>query len=261
MRIDILTTFPQIIEAVAAESVLGKAREKGVIEIAAANLRDYADDRHRSTDDEPYGGGPGMVMKCEPVFRAVEALTSRSGPGRARIILMTPQGRRLDQKMAEELAVQGHLIVICGRYEGVDERIREHLVTDEISIGDYVLAGGELPALVLMEAVARLVPGVLGDESSPERESFSNGLLEYAQYTRPADFRGYTVPEVLISGNHAGIEKWRRANALERTLRRRPDLLESAPLTEEETAFVAKTRKGDHESKCCPANTCDSSSS
>ena len=158
---------------------------------------------------------------------------------------MTPQGERLDQKMADELAAESHLIIICGRYEGIDERIREHLVTDEISIGDYVLAGGELPALVLLETVARLVPGVLGDESSPEMESFSSGLLEYAQYTRPAGFRGYGVPEVLLSGNHAEIEKWRRANALERTLKRRPDLLDAAPLTEEDKALIAKARKGE----------------
>ena len=229
MRIDIITTFPRIVEAVAGESVLGKARERGVLTLTAVNLREYAEDKHRSTDDEPYGGGPGMVMKCEPVFRAVEALTSRGGPGKARVILMTPQGRRLDQRLAQELAAESHLVIICGRYEGVDERIREHLATDEISIGDYVLAGGELPALVLLEVVARLVPGVLGDESSPETESFSGGLLEYAQYTRPADYRGYTVPEVLLSGNHAEIEKWRRANALERTLKRRPDLLDGAP--------------------------------
>ncbi len=243
MRIDILTTFPQIIVAVAGESVLGKARERGVVEIEAVNLRDYADGKHRSTDDEPYGGGPGMVMTCEPVFRAVEAVASRSGPGRPRIILMTPQGQRLDHKVAKELALQSHLIIICGRYEGVDERVREHLVTDEISIGDYVLAGGELPALVLMETVARLVPGVLGDESSPDSESFSSGLLEYAQYTRPADFRGHRVPEVLLSGNHAEIENWRRANALERTLNRRPDLLDVAPLTEEDKALIATFRK------------------
>jgi len=242
LRIDILTTFPQIIEAVAAESVLKKAREKGVIEIAAVNLRDYAQDKHRSTDDEPYGGGPGMVMKCEPVFRAVEALVARSGASRPRIILMTPQGRLLNQQLARELAGEGHLIIICGRYEGVDERIREHLATDEISIGDYVLAGGEIPALVLMEVVARLVPGVLGDECSAQCESFSNGLLEYAQYTRPANFRGYKVPEVLLSGNHAEIEKWRRANAIERTLARRPDLLDSAALTDEERELVAKAR-------------------
>ena len=253
MRIDIITTFPQIVETVAAESILGRARERGIVELNAVNLRDFAEGRHRSTDDEPYGGGPGMVMTCEPVFRAVEALTSRRGPGKPRIILMTPQGRRFDQKLAEELSGEGHLIVICGRYEGVDERIRERLATDEISIGDYVLTGGELPALVVADAVARLVPGVLGDETSPYTESFAGGLLEYAQYTRPADFRGYGVPEVLLSGNHAEIEKWRRRNALERTLKQRPDLLASALLTEEEKSLIAKARserkpeKEDHE--------------
>lgn len=243
MRIDILTTFPQVIEAVAGESILGKAREKGVLDIRAVNLRDYATDKHKSTDDEPYGGGPGMVMKCEPIFRAVEALTATSGLGRPRIILMTPQGRILNQKLAEELAAESHLIIICGRYEGVDERVREHLVTDEISIGDYVLSGGELPALVLLETVARLVPGVLGDERSAATESFTSGLLEYAQYTRPADFRGYKVPEVLLSGNHAEIEKWRRINSLERTLKRRPDLLEKALLSEEDRAILDELRK------------------
>ncbi|MGC8861952.1 MAG: tRNA (guanosine(37)-N1)-methyltransferase TrmD [Armatimonadota bacterium] len=250
MRIDILTTFPQIIEAVARESILGKARERGVIQVQAVNLRDYAEDKHRSTDDEPYGGGPGMVMKCEPVFRAAEALAARSGPGRPRIILMTPQGRLLSQRLAEELAGESHLIIICGRYEGVDERIREHLATDEISIGDYILAGGELAALVLLEVVTRLVPGVLGDECSSQTESFSCGLLEYAQYTRPADFRGYRVPQVLLSGNHAEIEKWRRQNAIERTLARRPDLLDNAVLTDEEKRFVAKARsESKHENK------------
>ncbi|MDH7602612.1 MAG: tRNA (guanosine(37)-N1)-methyltransferase TrmD [Armatimonadota bacterium] len=242
MRIDILTTFPQIIEAVCSESILGKARDKGILDIRAVNLRDYATDKHKSTDDEPYGGGPGMVMKCEPVFRAVEALTATSVPGKPRIILMTPQGKLLNQKLAEELANENHLIVICGRYEGVDERIREHLVTDEISIGDYILSGGELPALVLVESVARLVPGVLGDETSAKTESFSSGLLEYAQYTRPADFRGYKVPEVLLSGNHAEIARWRRRNSLERTLRRRPDLLETAPLTDEDREILAQLR-------------------
>ncbi len=234
MRIEIITTFPSIIEAVASESILGRARDKGILDIVAVNLRDYTEDRHHTTDDEPYGGGPGMVMKCEPVFRAVEALASRAGARRPRVILMTPQGRRFDQRLAEELAAESHLIIMCGRYEGVDERIREHLVTDEISIGDYVLTGGELPAMVLADAVARLVPGVLGDDTSSETETFSSGLLEYAQYTRPADFGGHSVPEVLLSGNHAEIDKWRRANALERTLNKRPDLLETAPLTDED---------------------------
>lgn len=246
MRIEILTTFPSMVQSVLSESVLGRACEKGVLSIDAVNLRDYTEDRHHTTDDEPYGGGPGMVMKCEPVFRAVEALVSRAGTGRPRVILMTPQGRRFDQKMAEELAAEGHLIVICGRYEGVDERIREHLVTDEISIGDYVLTGGELPAMVIADAVARLVPGVLGDETSAYSESFSSGLLEYAQYTRPADFRGHAVPEVLLSGHHAEIEKWRRANALERTLTKRPDLLETAPLTDQDRLTLEKLSR--HES-------------
>lgn len=238
MRIDILTTFPQIIEAVAAESVLGRARARGAVEIEAVNLREFTSDRHRTTDDEPFGGGPGMVMKCEPVFEAVEALTARGPGGRPRVILMTPQGRRFDQSMAKELAGSAHLVIICGRYEGVDERVREHLVDDEVSIGDYVIAGGELAALVVAEAVARLVPGVLGDESSAESESFSDGLLEYAQYTRPADYRGYTVPEALLSGNHEQIRRWRRRSALQRTLERRPDLLERAPLTQEDRRIL-----------------------
>jgi tRNA (guanine37-N1)-methyltransferase len=240
MRIEILTTFPQMIEAVVGESILGRARAKGIVEIEAVNLRDFAEDRHRTIDDEPYGGGPGMVMKCEPVFRAVETLTGRAVGGRPRIILMTPQGRRLSQKIVEELARESHLILICGRYEGVDERIREHLADDEISIGDYVLSGGELPALVVTDAVSRLIPGVLGAEESLVSESFSSGLLEYPQYTRPADFRGYKVPEVLLSGNHAEIEKWRRREALKRTLQRRPDLLETAQLSEEDRRILGE---------------------
>jgi tRNA (guanine37-N1)-methyltransferase len=239
MRFEVLTTFPGMIEAVAGESILGKARQKGLIDVEAVNLRDFTSDKHRTTDDAPFGGGPGMVMKPEPVFDAVEALVSRR-PGKTRILLMTPQGRRFDQSMAEQLARESHVIMICGRYEGVDERIREHLVTDEISIGDYVLTGGELAALVILDAVARLLPGVLGDESSPESESFSSGLLEYPQYTRPAEFRGYAVPEVLLSGNHEQIRKWRRAQSLERTLHKRPDLLESAPLTEEDRRILSQ---------------------
>ncbi len=240
MRIEILTTFPQMIEAVVGESILGRARARGIIEVEAVNLRDFTEDRHRTVDDEPYGGGPGMVMKCEPVFKAVETLTSRAGAGRPRVILMTPQGRRLNQKIVEELARENHLILICGRYEGVDERIREHLVDDEISIGDYVLSGGELPALVVTDAVSRLISGVLGAEESLVSESFSSGLLEYPQYTRPADFRGYKVPEVLLSGNHAEIEKWRRREALRRTLQRRPDLLETAQLAEEDRRILSE---------------------
>lgn len=242
MLFQILTTFPGIIEAAAGESIIGKARQKGLIDVEAVNLRDFTADRHRTTDDSPFGGGPGMVMKPEPVFDAVESLVSRR-PGKPRILLMTPQGRRFDQSMAETLARESHLIMVCGRYEGLDERVREHLVTDEISIGDYVLTGGELAALVILDAVARLLPGVLGDESSPESESFSSGLLEYPQYTRPAEFRGYKVPEVLLSGNHAEIEKWRRAQALARTLRKRPDLLETAQLTHEDRRILESLKQ------------------
>ncbi len=244
MRIDIITTFPQIVEAVLSESILGKAQERGLIEIRAINLRDYTEDRHKTTDDQPYGGGPGMVMKCEPVYKAVEDLKSRRAGILPRVILMTPQGRRFDQKLAEELAQESYFIIICGRYEGVDERIREHLVTDEISIGDFVLTGGEVPALVVVDAVSRLIPGVLGDEKSAESESFSSGLLEYPHYTRPAVFRGWRVPEVLLSGNHAEIEKWRRKKALERTLTKRPDLIEHAPLTEDDKIMLQELQYG-----------------
>ncbi len=245
MLFQILTTFPGIIEGVAGESILGRARQKGLIRVDPVNIRDFTSDRHHTTDDAPFGGGPGMVMKCEPVFSAVEALVSRAAGRKPRILLMTPQGRRFDQSMAEELAEESHIIIICGRYEGVDERIREHLVTDEVSIGDYVLTGGELAAMVVVDAVARLLPGVLGAEESPESESFSSGLLEYPQYTRPADFRGHTVPEVLLSGNHEEIGKWRRAQALERTLKRRPDLLETAALTEEDKAILARLKESE----------------
>lgn len=243
MRIEIITTLPQMIEAVASESILGRARQKGIVDVEAVNLRDFTHDKHKTTDDAPFGGGPGMVMKCEPVFEAVEALTSRRAGQKPRVLLMTPQGRRFDQPMAEELARESHLIMICGRYEGVDERIREQLVTDEVSIGDYVLTGGELAALVILDAVTRLLPGVLGDETSAVSESFSSGLLEYPQYTRPANYRGMQVPEVLLSGNHEEIRKWRRAQALKRTLQRRPDLLERAHLTEEDRRLLLDMQK------------------
>lgn len=231
-----------MIDAVVSESILGRARQRGLVEIEGINLRDYTHDKHRTTDDQPYGGGPGMVMKPEPVFEAVEALIARR-PGKPKVLLMTPQGRRFDQKMAEELVRESYIIMICGRYEGVDERIREDLVTDEVSIGDFVLTGGELAALVIADAVTRLIPGVLGDDTSSVSESFSSGLLEYPQYTRPAEYRGHKVPEVLLSGNHAEIEKWRRATALIRTLERRPDLLERAPLTEQDRRFLDKLRQ------------------
>ncbi len=241
MIFEIVTTFPEMIESAAGESILGRSQRKGLISVDAVNLRDFTTDRHHTTDDSPFGGGPGMVMKPEPVFEAVEALISRR-PGKARVVLLTPQGRRFDQTMAEQLAGESHIIMICGRYEGVDERVRQHLVTDEISIGDYVLTGGELAAMVVVDAVARLLPGVLGDESSAESESFSCGLLEYPQYTRPAEYRGYSVPEVLLSGNHEEIRKWRRRQSLERTLRKRPDLLETAPLTEEDKRILRRIK-------------------
>ena len=238
MLFEIITTFPQIVEAVTSESILGRARQKGLIEVEAVNLRDYTEDKHHTTDDEPYGGGPGMVMKCAPLFKAVENLTVRKALGKPRVLLMTPQGRCFDQKMAEDLSCESHIIMICGHYEGVDERVRQYLVTDEVSIGDYVLTGGELASMVILDAITRLIPGVLGDDTSSESESFSSGLLEYPQYTRPADFRGHMVPDVLLSGNHAEIEKWRRKMALMRTLKRRPDLLQKAPLDKQDKRIL-----------------------
>ncbi len=218
-----LTIFPGIFESPLRESLLGKAIAAGLLDVRVHDIREHAAGRHRQVDDEPYGGGPGMVMKPEPIFAAVEAL----GPGPKRILLLSPAGRRLDQTLVRELAAEPWLVLICGRYEGVDERVVEGLPAEELSIGDYVLSGGELPALVVVEAVARLVPGVIGREESHERDSFGpEGLLDHPHYTRPAEFRGMRVPEVLLSGNHAEIERWRREAALEKTRRNRPDLLE-----------------------------------
>ncbi len=222
MRIDIVTIFPEFFSGPLTAALLGKARAAGILDIAAHDLREHTSDRHRTVDDEPFGGGPGMVMKPEPWFAAVEALP---GWEDARRILLSPAGRRLDQRLAEELATASHLVLMCGRYEGVDERVALSLATDEISIGDYVLAGGESAAVVLIEAVTRLIPGVIGEPASLEEESFTTGLLDYPHYTRPASFRGMDVPEVLLSGNHAQIEAWRRAEAHRRTAERRPDLL------------------------------------
>lgn len=222
MRIDILTIFPGIFEGPLRESLLGKAIAAGLLDVRVHDIREHAAGRHRQVDDEPYGGGPGMVMKPEPIFAAVEAL----GPGDKRVILLSPAGRRLDQGLVRELATEPWLVLICGRYEGVDERVVEGLPAEELSIGDYVLSGGELPALVVVEAVARLMPGVIGREESHERDSFGpEGLLDHPHYTRPAEFRGMRVPEVLLSGDHAEIERWRRDAALEKTRRNRPDLL------------------------------------
>ena len=223
MRIDILTIFPGVFESPLRESLLGKAIEAGVLEVRVHDIRDSATDKHRQVDDESYGGGPGMVMKPEPVFAAVAALDE----GAKRVLLLSPAGRRLDQALVRELAEEPWLVLICGRYEGVDERVVEGLPAEEVSIGDYVLSGGEAPALVLLEAVTRLVPGVIGRGESHERDSFgADGMLDHPHYTRPAEFRGMRVPDVLLSGNHAEIERWRREAAREKTRRMRPDLLE-----------------------------------
>jgi tRNA (guanine37-N1)-methyltransferase len=223
VRIDVLTIFPGILEGPLRESLLGRAIESGTVDVRVHDIRDHAMDRHRQVDDESYGGGPGMVMKPEPVFAAVEAL----GEGPKRVLLLSPAGRRLDQPLVRELATESWLVLICGRYEGVDERVVHGLPAEEVSIGDYVLSGGELPALVVLEAVTRLVPGVIGREESHERDSFgADGLLDHPHYTRPPEFRGLRVPEVLLSGNHADIDRWRRDAAIEKTRRNRPDLLE-----------------------------------
>ncbi len=221
MRIDVLTIFPGIFESPLRESLLGRAVEAGIVDVRVHDIRDVTTDLHRQVDDEPYGGGPGMVMKPEPLFASVESL----GEGPKRVILLSPAGRRLDQALVRELAAEPWLVLVCGRYEGVDERVVGGLPAEEISIGDYVLSGGEVPAIVLLEAVTRLVPGVVGSEESLERESFETGILDHPHYTRPQEFRGMRVPDVLLSGDHAEVERWRREAALDKTRRNRPDLL------------------------------------
>jgi tRNA (guanine37-N1)-methyltransferase len=246
MRFDVLTLFPSMFEGPLQESILKRAVETGRLTVALHNIRDYATDKHHITDDVPYGGGGGMVMKPEPLFAAVEAVLNLPAPthenqeGKSPVILLTPQGRLFNQTVARELAAQDRLVLICGRYEGVDERVRQFLATDEISVGDYVLTGGELPAMLLIDAVTRLLPGVLGDPGATLDDSHSDGLLEYPHYTRPADFRGHTVPEVLLSGHHAQVERWRREQSLRRTWERRPDLLDRARLSETDHAFLAR---------------------
>src|SRR5437660_8953120 len=241
MRIDIVTLFPGMVTPVLAESMLGRAQTRGLVDIRVVNLRDYAGGRHRVTDDYQFGGGGGMVLKPEPLFAAVDALRT---PG-ARAILMDPRGRTFTQAVATELARETHLILLAGRYEGVDARVSERLADDSISIGDYVLTGGELPALVVTDAVARLLPGVLGAEGATDRESFASGLLEPPQYTRPEDFRGARVPPVLLSGDHARNARWRRVQAPWPTWRTRPDLLERAALAAEERELVERFKRGD----------------
>jgi len=239
MIFDILTLFPEMFLSPLEGSIIGKAREKGLITINLFNIRDYAEGKHRVTDDYPYGGGKGMIMKPEPIIRGVEAILA--GDPQALVILMTPQGTPLRQEVVKRFAQHARLIIICGRYEGVDERVRA-VVDEEISIGDYVLTGGELAALVLVDAVARMIPGVLGDEGASEDDSFSQGLLEYPQYTRPREFAGRRVPEVLISGDHQAIERWRKEEALRRTWERRPDLISRARLSGENQKILEKLK-------------------
>jgi len=242
MRIDIVTIFPEPVRSMLGFSIIGRARERGALTVEVHDLRDWARDRHRSTDDYPFGGGAGMVMKPEPVCEAVEAIREQSGARRT--VYLTPQGRLLTQALVEELAAEEALILVSGHYEGLDERARQLVITDEVSIGDYLLTGGELPALVLTDAVARLQPGVVGSVASVDEESFAEGLLEHPHYTRPRSYRGLDVPEVLLGGHHEEIGRWRRRESLRRTWERRPDLLANADLGEDDLAFLAELRSG-----------------
>jgi tRNA (guanine37-N1)-methyltransferase len=240
MIFDILTLFPEMFRSPLEGSITGKACEAGLIQVNLFSIRDYAEGKHRVTDDYPYGGGKGMIMKPEPIIKGIKAIQSDNPTARA--ILMTPQGYLLRQEVVKRLAQQSHLILICGRYEGVDERVRD-IVDEEVSIGDYVLTGGELAALVVIDAIARLIPGVLGDEGASEDDSFAQGLLEYPQYTRPREFAGRKVPEVLLSGDHKAIEQWRRQEALRRTWERRPDLLSQAGLSKEDYQILDELKR------------------
>ncbi len=234
--IDVFSLFPEVFQPYLAISIIQRAIQNKILEVHVYNIRDWALDKHHVTDDVPYGGGGGMVMKPEPVFAAVESVLG--SPPECPVILMTPQGRTFNHAMAANLAGKEHFALVCGRYEGFDERIRQHLASDEISVGDFVLTGGELPALMVIDAVSRLVPGTLGSPWGAEDDSHASGLLEYPHYTRPAEFRGWRVPEVLLSGNHAEIERWRRQQALQRTQQRRPDLLDSASLSPQEVVYL-----------------------
>ena len=237
MRFDIVTIFPRMIEAALAEGILARAIQRELLTVHATDLREFTEDRHRTVDDVPYGGGPGMVLKPEPLFRAVEAIAQRSGAPQM-VVMVSPHGRQFSQAEAGRLAALDRVVILCGRYEGIDDRVRENLATDELSIGDYVLSGGELPALVIVDAVARLIPGVVGDEDSVAGDSFSRGLLDYPHFTRPAEFRDWKVPDVLVSGHHGEIRKWRKRQALELTLMRRPELLADAELDVEEQEIL-----------------------
>jgi tRNA (guanine37-N1)-methyltransferase len=247
MRFDVFTLFPAVFSPYLEASILQKAQQNLLIQVELHNIRDWAPDKHHVTDDTPYGGGGGMVMKAPPIFDAVEAVLGN--PPVCPLILLSPQGRPFSAKIARELAQIPRVGLLCGRYEGIDERIREHLVTDQISIGDYVLTGGELPALIMLDAIARFIPGVLGDPDGAEDDSFASGLLEYPHYTKPEEFRGWHVPDVLLSGNHALIQKWRREQSLRRTYTHRPDLLRDFPFTKNDQKFMDKLileQKEDH---------------
>ncbi len=247
MRIDILTLFPQMFQSPLSTGIFKRAFDRQLLEVEVHNIRDYTHDKHHTVDDYTYGGGAGMVLKPEPIFEAVAAITKdvspQTGDSKLPIILLTPQGRPFSQPIALELSKHRRLVLICGHYEGVDERLREHLVTDEISIGDYILSGGELAAMVVADAVIRLVPGVLGAEDSALNDSHVNGLLEHPQYTRPPEYRGWPVPEVLLSGNHAQINRWHREQSLIRTLKRRPELLDKAVLSAEEKRLMERLKQ------------------
>lgn len=244
MNFEVFTLFPGILEGPLNESILKRGREKGLLNIVVRNIRDYTEDKHRTADDSPYGGGAGMVLKPEPIFKAFEAMKAEHPGEKLLTILLSPQGRRLDQQRAERLSEETRRIVLlCGHYEAIDERVIDALVDEELSIGDYVLTGGELAALVVIDAAARLLPGVLGDEESAYRDSFGDGLLDHPHYTRPAEFIGRRVPDVLLGGNHAAIEKWRRRESLKATLRKRPELLATADLTDEDRNVLAELRE------------------
>ncbi len=240
MRIDVLCLFPEMFDSPLNQSIIKRASERGLVNIVIHNIRDYAYDKHRTVDDYPYGGGPGMVLKPEPIFEAAETIRGQLGAGETPVVLLTPQGRLFSQPVAQELASHPRLMLICGHYEGIDDRVCEHLATDEISIGDYVLSGGELAALVVVDAVVRLLPGALGSEYSANSDSHSDGLLEHPQYTRPQTYRDWSVPPVLISGNHGEIAQWRRHQAILRTAKRRPDLLDQAIFCDEERKWMSE---------------------
>ena len=242
MKFDIVTIFPRMVAAGLTEGVVSRGIERGLLDIAVHDLREHTTDRHRSVDDVPYGGGPGMVMKPEPIVRAVEQIRAQRGVPDA-VVLLSPQGRRFTQDEAVRMSRLGHVALLCGRYEGMDERVRALVATEELSLGDYVLSGGELAALVVIDAVGRLIPGVVGDEQSVQEDSFSRGLLDHPHYTRPSEFEGLKVPDVLLSGHHAEVLRWRRKAALTRTLERRPELLDVAALDDEERALLGEIRK------------------